>query len=72
MSETQQPEGVAVERVVMRLRLAVIRAICRAMLPCDVWVGKHRGAYSTRYGIHLGKLDGRGVLQGLSDRDAGA
>lgn len=71
MNTTELPSG-PVERIVMRLRLAMVRAFCLALLPRDVWVGKHRGAYSTRYGIHLGKLDRRGVLQGLSDRDAGA
>ncbi|MFA7175289.1 MAG: hypothetical protein WC340_18085, partial [Kiritimatiellia bacterium] len=44
----------------------------RMLLPRNVWVGKHFGAYTCRWSVHLGRLDNRGVLQGLSDRDAGA
>lgn len=62
----------AVERCVMRLRLAVVRATCRALLPRGVWVGKHFGAYTQRWDIVLGRLDSRGVLQGVLDRDLGA
>lgn len=60
------------ERIVMRLRLAIVRAVCRTLLPRGVWVGKHFGAYTQRWDIMLGRLDSRGVLQGISDRDAGA
>lgn len=59
-------------RLVMRFRLAIVRAVCWAFLPRNVWVGKHFGAYTSRWSVHLGRLDNRGVLQGLSDRDAGA
>jgi hypothetical protein len=60
------------DRLVMRIRLSVVRAVCRALLPRDVWVGKHFGAYTQRWDVMLGRLDNRGVLQGLSDSDAGA
>jgi hypothetical protein len=62
----------AVERRVMRLRLAVVKTVCRLLLPRNVWIGLHFGAYSQKWSIHLGRLDSRGVLQGLSDHDAGA
>lgn len=62
----------AVDRCVMRLRLATVRAVCRLLLPRDVWVGKRFGAYTQRLDICLGKLDNRGVLQGVLDRDVGA
>jgi len=61
--------GYPLDRIVMRLRLAIVRAVCRALLPRDVWVGKHFGAYTQRWGILLGRLDSRGVLQGVTDRD---
>ena len=60
------------ERMVIRLRLAIVRAVCRALLPRGVWVGKHFGAYTQRFDIVLGRLDSRGVLQGVLDRDVGA
>ena len=59
-------------RNVIRLRLAIVRTVCRAFLPRDVFVGKHFGAYTQRWDICLGRLDSRGVLQGMSDHDAGA
>lgn len=34
--------------------------------------GMHFGAYTQKWSVHLGRLDNRGVLQGISDRDAGA
>lgn len=59
-------------RCVMRLRLAAVKVVCRLLLPRDVWVGKRFGAYTQRPAICLGKLDNRGVLQGVLDRDIGA
>lgn len=58
-----------IDRLVMRFRLAIVRAVCRLLLPPDVWVGLHFGAYTQRWSIHLGRLDNRGVLQGLSEHD---
>jgi len=58
------------ERFVMRLRLSIVKAVCRLLLPRNVWVGHHFGAYTQKWSVHLGRLDSRGVLQGLSDRDA--
>jgi hypothetical protein len=60
------------ERKVMRLRLAIVRLICRLLLPRNVWVGMHFGAYTQKWSAQLGRLDNRGVMQGLSDHDAGA
>ena len=77
--EEQTNEGTAaiaangrVDRNVMRLRLAAVRTVCRLLLPPELWVGKHFGAYTQRFDICLGKLDGRGVMQGVLDRDVGA
>ena len=53
---------------IMRLRLAILRVACRLLLPRDLWIGKHYVA-SQRWDITLGRLDGRGVLQGVLDRD---
>lgn len=71
MNEAQRNEC-PIDRLVMRLRLAIVRAVCWMLLPRNVWVGKHFGAYTQKWSVHLGRLDNRGVLQGLSDRDAGA
>lgn len=71
MNEAQQ-NARRLDRLVMRLRLAVVRAVCRALLPRGVWVGKHFGAYTQRWDIVLGRLDSRGVLQGVIDRYVGA
>ncbi len=60
------------QRLVMRLRLWIVRSACRIALPRDVWVGKNFGAYTQRWDVVLGRLDSRGVLQGVSDRDVGA
>lgn len=59
-------------RLVMRIRLEIVRAVCRLLLPRNVWVGMHFGAYTQKWSVHLGRLDNRGVLQGISDRDADA
>lgn len=71
MNEAQRNER-RLDRLVMRIRLAIVRAVCRLLLPRNVWVGMHFGAYTQKWSVHLGRLDNRGVLQGLSDRDAGA
>ena len=72
-NETSEPHASPrrLDRIVMRLRLAIVRAVCWIFMPRNVWAGKHYGAYTCRWSIQLGKLDNRGVLQGLSDRDAG-
>lgn len=51
------------------MRLLIIRFICRLLLPKGIWVGKHWGAYTQKYDIVFGKLDYRGVLQGVLDKD---
>lgn len=64
--------SVGVQLLAPRLRLAILRLACRLLLPRDVWIGKHHGAYTQRWDICIGKLDNRGVLQGVLDRDVGA
>lgn len=54
-------------RIMLRLRMAVVRTVCRYFLPRDVWVGKHLGGYTQKWSICFGKLDSRGVLQGLKE-----
>ncbi len=71
-TEKNPAVGCALERRVMRIRLAIVRAVCWMLLPKNLWVGKHHGAFTCRHKITLGKLDGRGVLQGVIDPDAGA
>jgi len=72
LSETAQGAKRPLDRLVMRIRLAIVRSVCRAFLPRNVWVGMHLGVYTQKWSVHLGRLDNRGVLQGLDDRDAGA
>lgn len=48
MNEAQRNEC-PIDRLVMRLRLAIVRAVCWMLLPRNVWVGKHFGAYTCRW-----------------------
>lgn len=61
-----------ISRNIMRVRLLIVRAVCYLLLPRNVWVGKYFGAYTQKWYVQLGRLDNRGVLQGLGDYDAGA
>ena len=56
-------------KTIMRLRLVFLRWVCWLLLPRDIWVGKYYGAYLQEWEIHFGRLDNRGVLQGVADRD---
>lgn len=56
-------------RFVMRLRLAVVKGVCSLLLPRNVWVGLHFGAYTQKWSVYFGQLDNRGVLQGLNERE---
>ena len=57
------------QRFVMRGRLVIVRAVVKMLLPRDIWVGNHFGAYTQKWQTTLGRLDSRGVLQGVSDKD---
>ena len=59
-------------QLAMFVRISIVRAVCLLFLPRDVWVGKHFGSYTQRWSIALGRLDDRGVLQGVLDSDIGA
>ena len=61
-----------VKRLVMRFRLIILRMVCWVLLPRDIWIGKHYGGYTQKWGICLGRLDNRGVLQGVLDKDVDA
>lgn len=50
-------------------RVAIIRALLSLLLPRDVWVGKHFGGYTQKWGITFGKLDHRGVMQGYDPKE---
>lgn len=56
-------------RFIIRLRLILVRIACYMFLPRNVWIGKHYGAYTQKWSIQLGKIDNRGVLQGISEKD---
>ena len=51
------------------IRALVIVLIAKLLLPKDVWVGKHKGAYTGRWDIIFARLDDRGVLQGMTRED---
>ena len=53
----------------IRLRLRILRLVCKLLLPRDLWVGKHFGAYTQKWDVIFGRLDGRGVLQGVSEEE---
>lgn len=48
----------------MRLRLYLMRLMCKLLMPGNIFVGKHFGAYTCRRDVVFGVLDCRGVLQG--------
>jgi hypothetical protein len=51
-------------------RIKLAKAAVKLLLPPDLWIGNHKGAYTCKWAVHLGKLDNRGVLQGVEDRKA--
>ena len=48
----------------MSLRFKILTLLCKILLPKDLFVGNHYGAYTQKHDIVFGKLDERGVLQG--------
>ena len=54
--------------MIMRLRLAIVKAVCWSCLPRGLWVGKNFGPYSLRWFVAFGRIDNRGVLQGMSEQ----
>ena len=54
--------------MVMQLRLAIVKAVCWLLLPRGLWVGKNFGPYVCRWFIAFGRIDNRGVLQGMSEQ----
>jgi len=53
----------------VNMRIKILKAVCRLFLPRGVWVGKYFGAYTQRYDIIFGRLDSRGVMQGIAEND---
>ena len=54
--------------MIMRLRLAIVKAVCWLLLPRGLWVGKNFGPYDCRWFVAFGRIDNRGVLQGMSEQ----
>lgn len=50
------------------LRLTILKAACKVLLPKDTWIGKSLGAYTGEYRVTFGRLDSRGVLQGVTEK----
>jgi hypothetical protein len=61
--------NIKIKQFVMKLRFGLLRIMCIMLLPRDVWIGKHFGAYTQEYNIVFGRLDNSGILQGMTDED---
>lgn len=57
-------------RMVRLARIKLAKAAVKIVLPRGLFIGKHLGAYTQKWSVHLGKIDSRGVLQGVEDRKA--
>lgn len=53
----------------MRLRLLILKLICRALLPKGIAIAKHYGAYTQRWDIIFCHPDALGVMQGILEKD---
>lgn len=53
---------------IVRIKLA--KVCVHILLPRGLWLGNHKGVYTQKWAVHLGRLDSRGVLQGVEDRNA--
>ena len=47
------------------MKIVILKLICSLFLPKDIFIGKHCGPYTQKYNIFFGKIDNRGVLQGI-------
>ena len=54
--------------MIMRLRLAIVKAVCWVCLPRGLWVGKNFGPCAFRWFVAFGQIDNLGVLQGMSEQ----
>jgi hypothetical protein len=55
--------------MMIRFRLRVAHLLCRLLLPKGVWVGRPFGVYTRQCNVVLGRMDDRGVLQGMTVED---
>lgn len=69
MKKLKSPER-CLKRLVRLLRIKLAKGAVKILLPRDIWIANHKGAYTCKWSVHLGKLDRRGVLQGVEDRHA--
>jgi hypothetical protein len=52
------------------IRIKLAKLAVKLLLPKEIWIGNHFGCYTQKWSVHLGKLDNRGVLQGVEDKKA--
>lgn len=52
------------------LRIKIVKLVVKMLLPPDIFVGNKIGIYTCKMNTLLGKLDDRGVLQGVEDHKA--
>lgn len=59
-----------IRRLIRLLRIKAAKAAVKILLPRGLFVGNHFGTYTQKWSVHLGKIDSRGVLQGVEDSKA--
>ena len=57
-------------KLIRLVRIKLAKLAVGILLPRGIWIGKHKGAYTCKWAVHLGRMDNRGVLQGVEDRNA--
>lgn len=65
-----KPADRCLSRLVRLARIKLAKAAVKLLLPRGLWIGNHKGAYTCKWAVHLGKMDNRGVLQGVEDSKA--
>lgn len=58
-----------VQMFFLTLRIGFVMLVIKIFMPQDFFVGKHYGTYTCKYQVTFGRLDKRGVLQGVAARD---
>jgi hypothetical protein len=66
MKNEARPSGLSA--MIWRARINLAKVAVKILLPPDIWIGNHKGSYTCKWAVHLGKLDSRGVLQGVEER----
>lgn len=52
-----------------KMKILLLKCLLRTLMPKDVFVGIYKGAYTQKYDVVFGRLDSRGVLQGICEEE---